>query len=77
MSSDPLARAEAASSTPEAGQLPQQGSSGTPSAVWDVEAQTWVYTDPASGNQFEWNAAAQTYVPRVRSAYCETSNPSL
>jgi HIV Tat-specific factor 1 len=37
-------------------------------AVWDPILQTWIYTDPATGNQFEWNAVAQTYVPRISEA---------
>lgn len=66
MSSDPMGGTLPSYEGMQEGQVPHQGATNGPAAVWDVEAQTWVYTDPTTGNQFEWNASAQTYVPRVR-----------
>lgn len=66
MSSDVPKDAQTASSGTDNLVTAASSSSSMTQAVWDPIIQTWIYTDPATGNQFEWNATAQTYVPRVR-----------
>lgn len=71
-----------ASGAHQQSQIPQYGdvntsqSSTSTQAVWDPEAQTWIYTDPTTGNQYEWNAMAQIYIPRVRHGciFCTVSD---